>query len=151
MENNKNKNLWIGGAVFLIIILGLVFWSVNKNDPSSSTDDLNGQPSIEDTSTGSINLGASPSSYTDALAKYYGARLELDADCKANPNKFIFKNGGYLMIDNRAPNDRVVTVGTPFNIKAYGFKIIKLEAPAVPATWSVDCDQSLNVASISLE
>lgn len=151
---NTNKNLWIGLVVLLVLVAGFVFWSKNSSAPAVVD---NSTPTVvdptEDTTPGSVNTGvkAATISYQNALVKYKNARLQLDTTCQASPNKMTFKNGAYLMIDNRSPKDRVVKVGSVFNLKGYGFKIVKLSSSNLPATWLVDCDKSQNVATITIQ
>jgi cytoskeletal protein RodZ len=161
---NKNKNLLVWIAVVLIVVVSIVVW-VNKS--SAPTVVQNTTPatgdntalqvinSTEDTSTGSVNVGATAATiaYSDALIKYANARLQLDKTCQAlaSPANLTFKNNAYLMIDNRAPVARTVKVGSTFSIKAYGFKIVKLYSAKLPATWLVDCDKSQNVATILIQ
>ena len=159
MEDLKNKNLWIGGVVVLAVAAVLIFWLMGKPAIAPGVDDNLAQnnpviDSVEDTTPGSINTGASKTatiSYANALIKYKDARLQLDKACQGSPNAMTFKNGASLMIDNRAPVARVVKVGSIFNIKAYGFKIVKLSSSTLPATWLVDCDKSQNVATVTIQ
>jgi hypothetical protein len=107
------------------------------------------------TTTGIIKKSSTPMaatlSYTDALAKYEDVRIQLDDNCRANPNKVTFKNGTSIMIDNRASVARTVTVGSTFSLKAYDFKIVKLSSAVLPVTWYLDCDKSQNVATILIQ
>lgn len=156
MEDTKNKNLWIGLAVVLIVVVGIIFWSMSSKS-TLVVDNGNTTPAVvdstEDTTPGSVNVGskAASISYTNALIKYKDARLQLDTTCQASPDKMTFKNNAYLMVDNRSPADRTVKVGSTFNIKAYGFKIVKLSSTTLPATWFVDCDKSQNVSTILIQ
>lgn len=157
MENN-NRNLWISVGVVLAIFVGLVLWSMTGKSAVPSNNVNNNTPlepvdSTEDTSAGSVNTGSSQASisYANALVKYKDARIQFDGVCQASPNNMTFKNGTSIMVDNRAPVDRAVKVGSIFNIKAYGFKIIKLSSTTLPATLLVDCDKSQNVATILLQ
>ena len=151
MENNKNKKLWLGLVIVLVVLVGLLFWSMKKNAVPSG-DDNQAVESTEDTSAGSINEGAGAAiSYASALSKYKGAILELDESCKASPTNMTLKNNGYLMVDNRSPMDRVVKVGSITNIKANSFKLMQIESESALSTLSVDCDQSQNVATVFLQ
>ncbi len=150
----KNQKILIElGIVLVLVVFGL--WSLNKssapatNDTSSSADVV----SVEDTSAGSINVGAPAASiaYGDALVKYKDARLQLNKDCQGSPDKMTFKNGANVMIDNRSAVARTVKVGSVFSIKAYGFKIVNLSSSTLPATWYVDCGTSQNVATITIQ
>lgn len=139
-------------VVLLLVVFG--FWSLNKNsDKVVSENDNTEVASTEDVSEGSVHVGApAPSiSYSEALLKYKDARIQLDKICQANPNNVTYKNNTSIMIDNRAPVARTVKVGSTFTIKAWGFKIVKLYSPTLPATWYVDCDKSQNVATILIQ
>ncbi|MFA5791913.1 MAG: hypothetical protein WC884_02660 [Candidatus Paceibacterota bacterium] len=152
MGNTKNKNLWIILLIFLVILALLILWSIKKSSLPAG-DNLPVVVSLEDTSAGSVNAGVSvPTiSYENALIKYKDARLQINKTCEASPNKMTLTNNSLLMIDNRSPMDRVVKVGSPLNLKAYGFKIVKLESATLPATWVIDCDQFKDVATILIQ
>jgi len=154
---NKNKNLWIWVGVIAVVIIGILFWSMSQtsNAPAVTDNTVNDQEVIptEDVTEGSINVGvpAASISYQNALVKYKDARLQLDKTCQASPDKMTFKDGAYMMVDNRAAVARTVKAGSTFSIKAYGFKIIKLSSATLPATWLVDCGSSQNVATITIQ
>jgi len=152
---SKDKKIFIElGVVLVLVIFG--FLLLTKNSAPVVTDNTaNNQQVIptEDLSVGSINVGAPAASiaYADALIKYKDARLQLDVNCQASPDKMTFKNNALMMVDNRAPVARTVHLGAVFPIKAYGFKIVKLSSTTLPVTWKVDCDSSQNVSTILIE
>jgi hypothetical protein len=162
---NKNKNMFIGLIVLLVVVAAIVIWSMNTPAPVAVTD--NGSTtntatnsttpapvdSTEDTTAGSTDIGAPAASlsYTQALITYKNARLQIEANCQASPDKMTFKNNALMMVDNRSAIPHTVKVGTAFPIKAFGFKIVKLSSATLPATWLVDCDKSQNVSSILIE
>lgn len=154
MENKKNTNLLIGLGVALAIII--VVWFVMGKTPVAKEEVNNTQiavESTEDLSTPSVRAlpGAAPLSYTDALVQYKDARLQLDKDCRADLTNSTFKNNSSIMIDNRSDKPRNVKVGSVFPIKPWGFKIVKLSSSTLPTIWYVDCDNSQNVATISIQ
>ena len=145
-----------GNAVLeLIVVLALVIfalWSMKNN----STVIVNDTPEIvstEDTSTGSVNVvvPVKPISYAQALVKFKDSRIQHDQNCQAYPNVMTFKNNTEIMVDNRSPLARIVKIGSVYNIKAYGFKIIRLSSLTLPTTWFVDCGTSQNVATILIQ
>lgn len=142
----------------MILVVALVaygLWALKHNTatPAPVAVDNSQIVPTEDTSAGSIDTGVSAAtiSYQNALIKYKNARLQIEQTCQASPDKMTFKNGAYLMIDNRSPVEHTVKVGAQYPIKGYGFKIIQLNSSTLPATWLVDCDQSQNVSSILIE
>ena len=149
------KDKLIIELIVVLALVGFALWSLNKNPAPIVTDNTkNGQEVIptEDTSVGSVNANAPTSiTYAQALVKYKDARIQLNNICQASPNNVTYKNNTSIMLDNRAPVDRTVKVGFVFNIKAWGFKIIKLSSAKLPATWLVDCDTSQNVATILIQ
>jgi len=152
---NKDKKVFVE-LVVVVALVGFGLWSLSKNStPVVNNNVANNQQVVptEDTSVGSIDVGAPAASlsYAQALVKYKDARLQLDESCQGNPDKMTFKNNALLMVDNRAPVDRTVHIGSVFSIKADGFKIIKLSSSTLPATWWVDCDKSQNVATILIQ
>lgn len=149
-----NKNLWIGIVVVLVIVAAVAFWSMRKaTAPIVSDETTQVIPSVDETAQapGTSGTSAGTMSYEKALVKYKDARIQLERTCQATPDKGTFKNGTYMMIDNRAPVARTVKIGSVFTMKAYSYKIIRLESATLPATWYVDCDKSQNVATILIQ
>ena len=162
----KNKNMWMIAGIVLVVVAIIIF-VVMQNDKDN--DDLlenennivQEEVVVEDENkvgeldtTPDKDVATSPAvglSYEQALIKYKGARLQLDKTCQASPDRMTFKTGASIMLDNRAPVSRTVKVGSTYNIKAYGFKIITLSASTFPTTFLVDCDKSQNVATIIVQ
>ena len=146
-------------VIILVVVLALVayaLWSM-KSSPAIPSTDTN---QVVDTTTGANNGNGNgngnvntntPLSYSDALAIYKNARIQLDTACRASPSNITYKDGTSIMIDNRAPVARTVKVNSVYTIPAYGFKIIKLSSAILPATWLIDCDKSQNVATIIIQ
>ena len=145
-----------GNAVLeLIVVLALVIfalWSMRGNSTVVVSDTPEVIPT-EDTSAGSVKATtpAKSISYAQVLVKFKDSRIQLDQNCQAYPNVMTFKNNTEIMIDNRSPLARVVKIGSVYNVKAYGFKIIKLSSLTLPTTWFVDCGTSQNVATILIQ
>ncbi len=164
MENTGNKNVWIAVGVIVLVVGGLI-WSMKSStvvpagDNSQVVDNGDSTPGVDYTNTTTTGSTAtSPKTgtavsirYANALIKYKDARLQLDKNCQASPDKMTFKNGSYMMVDNRAPVSRTVKLGSVFILPAYGFKIVQLSSATLPATWLVDCDKSQNVATITIQ
>jgi hypothetical protein len=144
----------LAGLVVVLVIIAIVWYVKSTSTPvvAPTTEDVV-TDSSEDVSEGSVNVtaGGVSLSYQQALLKYKDARLQLDKNCQASPDKMTFKNGAYMMVDNRSSVARTVKVGSVFPIKAYGFKIIKLSSATLPATWYVDCGSSQNVATVTIQ
>ncbi len=161
MKNSKGKNVWIGVAVILVVAIIVFLFSLLKKEtvgvdgiisPNSNNTALF-PPSTLDTSGSSVQ-GTKPISisYIDALAKYANKRIQLDKNCQAFPNTVTYKDNTGIMIDNRSPEVRTIKIGTSFTIKAWGFKIITLPNVVLQSkTIFVDCDKSLNVATILVQ
>jgi hypothetical protein len=146
MQNKKN--LLIAALVILVILAGALLWAMNKTAPALNNGASGGEQT-EDTTFGSVNEGKAPVAYAAALSQYQSARIAFDEACKATPARLTLTNGSPLMIDNTSQMDRVVVVGTPTNVRANSFKIVKVAGNAAGAQLAVDCDQSKNVAAIS--
>ena len=156
MENELNKILYFGLGILIIIIV-VVFLSMNKDIILVGDVDQNIDQTVptstEDTSAGSVNVdnNASSISYAQALIKYKGTLIQFDATCQVIPNNVTYKNNTFVMIDNCEIIDGTVKIDLVYNIKSYSFKIIKLSSDTLPMKWLVDCDQSQNVATVSIE
>ena len=163
MENKieNKKFLYYGMGLVVLVVLTIIFWSINRNKGAalvgnldSKTDQMITVPSIENKTIKRIGFHGNkikPLSYEEALLKYKDNRIQLDKGCQAIPNTITYKNGTSIMIDNRTSADRIVKVGSSYPIKGYDFKIIKLSSETLPMTWLVDCDNSQNVASILIQ
>src|SRR3989344_6282499 len=165
---SENKPIYYGLGVVVIIIIVISLLSIFGGDDSvivgdtdQNTDQALTIPTLEDRSLSTAVIkrakkkatnildGAMESlRYTQALAEYKDARVQLSSKCEAFPNNVTYKNGTSIMLDNRSAYNRAVILGTAYKIGAYDFKIIKLSSPVLPAMWLLDCDQSQNVASV---
>lgn len=157
MEDKDNhKNLWLALGAALVVLV-LLFWWIQKSPGGGFSFGGNSAEEevvpTEDISEGSVNktVPAAALSYQQALVKYKDARIQLDKTCQAIPNNVTYKNGASIMLDNRSGVARTVKLGSTFSIKAWGFKIVKLSAATVPATWLMDCDKSQNVATVLIQ
>ena len=145
-----------GNAVLeLIVVLALVIfalWSMKNSSTTVVVSDTPGIVSTEDTSTGSVNVVAPKIlSYEQALVRFKDSRIQLDKNCQAYPNVVTYKNNTDIMIDNRSPLARTIKIGSVYNVKAYGFKIIRLSSLTLPVTFLMDCGTSENVATILIQ
>ena len=92
----KNKNMWIGIGVVVIIIV--IYLAMSSSSVAPAVTDNQIIPT-EDTSAGSVNVGAPVASisYAQALVKYKDARIQIDENCQASPNSVTYKNGLIIM------------------------------------------------------
>ena len=154
MKNRQSGNSWFW-VIVVVAVVAYGLWALYHNPaPAVVTSNTNQEVTpTEDTSVGSIDAGAGAASisYQNALIKYKDARLQIEQNCQASPDKMTFKNNAFMMIDNRSVAPHTVKVGVAYPIKSYGFKIIQLSSKTLPATWLVDCDQSQNVSTISIQ
>lgn len=79
--------------------------------------------------------------------------IQFDTQCQALPNVVTYKDDTGIMIDNRSPDTRTISLGTTFTIKPYGFKIVVLPAVVYQASQTLwlDCDNSQNVATVLIQ
>ena len=140
--------------IIILVLVGFGLWGLKNYSPSVDNNNENVEVPVQSTSN-NVNINnnnAAPSlSYAQALAVYKNARIQLDQICRASPNNVTYKNNTSIMIDNRAPVNRTVKVGSTFSISAYDFKIVKLSSSTLPAVWYIDCGNSQNVATILIQ
>ena len=106
---------------------------------------------IKKTQTSSA-VKSSGISYSEAINKYANSRIQLDADCHANPAMLHVKNGSNVMLDNRSEKATRVSVdGVSYSLSGYKFQIINLYHKTLPYTASVDCGSGKNTAQILLQ
>jgi hypothetical protein len=150
MSTGKGEN----PVIILIIVLALAIFGVwtMKNNPAPVLNfDGTTNDSTNKTGTVAVDTSAREITYGEALAIYKNSRIQFDTLCQASPNNFVYKNGTNIMIDNRSPVSRSIKVGSVYNVEAYGFKIIQLSSIVLPTKWLVDCDNSQNVATITIQ
>ncbi len=150
--NNKTLLGIIIAAVVVIILIVV-------GTRSKST------PMVSPTPTVSVSVGISPSvkpvgspvisktlTYAEALKKYSTTRIQFDPTCQAHPSAMVIKKGTSVMLDNRSPKARTVTLGSvKYALAGYGFRIVVPTAKTLPATVLVDCGTSQNVATITIQ
>ncbi len=143
--NRNKKILYIVLLIALVFAAGYLFLSLTGRSIGDISTTDHSVKSINDSEGDESNL-----SYKDAMAKYGSQRIVLDQSCVANPKKISVEAGGRIMVDNRAPMDRVIKLDSLMNIKSYGFKLINIPSTA-GATLSLDCDESVGVATVSVQ
>ena len=138
--------------IVVLVLVGFGLWWM-KNPPENAA--VNNSPTSGENGTvaggGNTPSSGAVISYQNALAQFKDARIQLDNNCQATPNRMTFKNGSNIMIDNRSDKARTVKVGSTFTIDPWGFKIVRLVSSTLPATWYVDCGNSQNVATILIQ
>jgi hypothetical protein len=151
----KNKMLWyVVGAVAILVVLSVVFrgtggWQGSYLSPTPSPSPT---PSSSAYGTPSPKPAAMPSTYGDAVKQYGDRRIQFDMYCQAKPVNNTYKNGSYLMLDNRSGDARIITVhGVQYHLAGYGWTIILLSSKVLPATWPVDCGAARNVSNILIQ
>jgi hypothetical protein len=93
-----------------------------------------------------------PPSYSAAVNQYANARIQFDMRCQAQPVNGVYKNGSYLMLDNRSGDARIIVVnGVQYKLAGYGWKIIQLSAKTAPVSWPIDCGAARNVSNINIQ
>lgn len=157
----KNKNLWLGVAALLVVVLIIVLVSKRNKGAEAPVVELTPEsaevvqeeaPKPARRRTPATKQTVAPKmSYADALAKYKDARIQFDAECRAVPNNVTYKDGTEIMLDNRSAVEKKFTLGSSFNIGAYDFKIVKVTNNVLPYTYLVDCGDKQNVATILVQ
>ncbi len=145
-------NLWfVLGTLLVVFTWG--WWSFQKDLVTPAIEVANVPINIVKKVVGisKPSNNKASMSYEEALVVYKDKRIQLDMDCKAFPRKMTFKEGTSIMIDNRAPVSRTVTVGSTFTVAKYDFKIVNLSSATLPVTWPVNCDKNKQVATILIQ
>jgi len=154
MEKKNNVWIWIVVVVLVAVILFFVFYKnevvIIPTEDTQTTETTNIESKQDLTET--TGVGAVSISYADALLKYEDRRIQLDELCQAHPNTVTYKDNTGIMIDNRSPLSMNIKVGTNYNIKPWGFKIVVLpDIYLTSKTLLVDCNESQNVATILVQ
>lgn len=162
--NNKNYIGLIATIVMIIIVAGIYYlYQKSQVDIIGKITGNIPEPSILFIPTNTATITASPKAslkntpspspeltYTEAINKYQNFRFQFDALCHSLPTKLIIKNGAEIMFDNRDEKAKTISVdGKQYNIKGFGFKIIKVSTTQnLPYPALVNCGSGVNVAQI---
>ncbi|MDE2030812.1 MAG: hypothetical protein KGI58_00930 [Patescibacteria group bacterium] len=170
-----NRNAVIGAIILAVaIIIAFIFAVKNKKveapvDQSSglskldiSKDLLNNHSIYTSSNLGKAtdttvstnpDLSTATLTYTNAFMKFRGSNIiQLGDGCQAHPTSIVVPNNSQMLLDNRADNSEVITIGnTKYDLAPYGYKVITLDIPKVPATYTVDCKVAQNVTTLTVE
>ncbi len=97
-----------------------------------------------------INSMESKLSYAEAVELYANATIQFTDGCQLASKGRSFRLGTEVMIDNRSPQPRTITIGTlslvvgPYD---YGFMILNEKGTSV----SVSCNDRANVAELMVQ
>ncbi len=157
----NNKTLW---TVIIIAVVVIGLYSVMQGPSSNNTGavDITGNPSTSPTATAVAPVyhkkSTSPApvvdtrTYSQLVAAFDGKRIQFDLGCQASPQSMSLKNGTMIMLDNRAPQPRTITIGNvSYSVPASGFKLVTLNSPSLPSTQSISCNGTTNVSTILLQ
>ena len=170
-KNEKQAWAWIVIGVIIIFLLAALLSHIGKKHAENEAMMMqeaaqnNIQQTVPATTTqapaatapaqGSAAMHKAPSSsaaYTAALAMYAKTRFQLDDSCQALPKSMVLVNGTKIMIDNRSPFSRNVSVGeSTYTVEPYGWQIVYLSSKSLPATITMNCDTDINVAQVLLQ
>jgi hypothetical protein len=91
-------------------------------------------------------------SYNEVAEQYASNRIQFDVYCHVFPEESTFLVGTEVMLDNRSPDDRVVSIGSEeHGLRSYGWKVVTMTAPELPATLAIGCGGSRNVGKITVD
>lgn len=160
----RDKRVWYGiGALAVLLIFGGIVWLVTKpaaEMPAGQNASSTGQEQAATTtvatttpSPSSVKTTVSKSlTYEQALAQYADRRIQIQPGCQLSPANTVFKNGTYVMFDNRTPSAQTIALdGVRYTIGAYGFRIIRLYAVRLPHAITIDCGSGRNNGQITLQ
>ena len=114
---------------------------------------LNNNLNQEDKATGISLTGVPVLSYTDTFMKFRNNNIiQLSNGCQSRPTSIVVANGSQILLDNRADNSEVITIGdNKYDIDAYGFKVITLDVSKIPSVYTIDCKVAQNVTTLTVE
>jgi|GEM_PF-844385 len=163
-QAKSNKVWWILAAIVLIGVIVAINNVDKKSGDSADMEKDATSSDMNDEATENDKISTSPAAklvvsndadlalpYTSAFTKYAGRRVQFDSRCAASPKSTTFANGTKIMLDNRSSVAHRITVGNKaFDIGAYNFTFLTLEAKTSSTTYSVDCADAKGVATITV-
>lgn len=164
-------NLKIGAAILVLLVLAIgAYWyrsgakapgtagevATTETDAASATEATTGTVASTQAAAAAPAKKA-PSitpalSYAEAVALFGTRRIQFDEKCNVEPSPITFRSGVSVMLDNRSPEARTITLDdTEYRIPAFGFKILTLRSRVLPHTVRVDCGEGKNNGQIILQ
>ncbi|MDP3731123.1 MAG: hypothetical protein Q8R34_01360 [bacterium] len=108
--------------------------------------------SVKKKAVAPVTSTPSAQAYGQLVKEFEGRRIQFDQRCQPVPLAPTYKNGTVIMLDNRAPSARVITIGTnQYSVAGYGYQIVTVSSPSLPNELSVGCNSSGNVGKILLQ
>ena len=153
------NKLWVFVVVVIVAVVGVWWYQHGGSNgqfslPSfmPSAGYLSPSPAAKTSSYRKAPAPTSAYSYTDLVQMYGNNRIQIDRSCQVMPSTMAVKNGTSIMLDNRSNSAKAVSLnGKVYNLAAYGYQVVTLQAPSVPQNISISCNTSVNVGTIMLE
>ena len=150
---SKETKVLIVAVLAAILAFGVFNWGFFgffKNGEDGARLEETPTPKAEETSVPGSSL--SNKTYTDLVKQYEGKRIQFDQNCQMIPPDLTFKNRTTLMFDNRSPISRTILIaGQAHFFPGYGYKILTLQSPILPATLVFGCDDIPAIGKILLQ
>ncbi len=137
-------------AALAVVIVGIGNW-MNSQNADQQALIAAGKAKTPVATTTQTGASTNNALYNQLVQQYRTARIQFGATCQATPTMASYKNGTSIMLDNHTNVAHTVSVGgTSYSLPTYGHQIITLTSATVPGTMTVNCDKSVNVATIRL-
>ena len=147
----KNLKSFLVVAALAVVIVGVGSW---MNSQTGADQQALISRKTKATPVATVTpAGASTDNavYNQLVQQYRTARIQLSPTCQATPIMASYKNGASVMLDNHTSVAHTVTIGgVSYNLPAYGHQIITLTSSTLPGVLSMNCDKSVNVATIRI-
>jgi len=155
------KHLWyLIGVLAALIVLAVVVRGPQEAAAPAPTESPAPTPepsvSVSPTPKAVSKPRATPKppvpTYGEIAGLYEGRRVQFDVFCQAFPVESTFIDGTQVLLDNRSPDDRVVSIGgIQHGLRSFGWKVVTMTAPELPATLAIDCGTAKKVGKIVIE
>lgn len=157
IKHKKDLQIIIVAVVAVVVLSGIIFWY--QENPKSNFLDFKLNPKPQNNTSVKTTAPAQNTtlSYEEALQIYKNQRFQFfinnSGSCAMSPYSANLLKGTRAMLDNRSNQQITVYLdGAPYNIKAYGFKIVTLTtSTTLPHTLKVDCNSGKNNGQIILQ
>ena len=143
---NQNLKTFFVVAGMAVVIVGVGTWMNSQNADQQAAIGRK----TKATPVASVDP-TSGMSYTQLVQKYATARIQVKESCQVTPVMASFKSGTSVLLDNRSNSAKTVTIsGASYSLAPYGYQVVTLSSPTLPATLTVNCGSSVNVGTIRL-
>lgn len=160
MTTHTQRIWYVIGVLAVLVVLAIVVrggrepQALETPTPTPQPEAVVATPTPTPKPASKVRASVKPPSptYAEVAQQYTGRRVQFDVYCQVFPVENTFIEGTEVLLDNRSPDDRVVSLGgIQHGLRGYGWKVVTMTSTEWPATLAIDCGTAKNVGKIVIE